>query len=82
MTHIVRDVEKPGSKLHKKETAEAVTVIETPPMVVVGIVGYVKVRPFLFMIADVPALGPACGLQSFACKLPGWQRSGEGRAAA
>jgi len=22
MTHIVRDVDKPGSKLHKKETAE------------------------------------------------------------
>jgi large subunit ribosomal protein L3e len=42
MTHIVRDVEKPGSKLHKKETAEAVTIIETPPMVVVGIVGYVQ----------------------------------------
>ncbi|VAI03540.1 unnamed protein product [Triticum turgidum subsp. durum] len=25
MTHIVREVEKPGSKLHKKETCEAVT---------------------------------------------------------
>lgn len=34
-------VEKPGSKLHKKETAEAVTIIETPPMIVVGVVGYV-----------------------------------------
>lgn len=43
MTHIVRDVEKPGSKAHKKEAAEAVTIIETPPMVVVGIVGYVQV---------------------------------------
>ncbi|KAJ0031339.1 hypothetical protein Pint_14607 [Pistacia integerrima] len=42
MTHIVRDVEKPGSKLHKKEACEAVTIIETPPMVVVGVVGYVK----------------------------------------
>jgi large subunit ribosomal protein L3e len=42
MTHIVRDVDKPGSKLHKKETAEAVTLIETPPMVIVGVVGYVK----------------------------------------
>lgn len=29
-------------ELHKKETCEAVTVIETPPMVVVGVVGYVK----------------------------------------
>ncbi|KAI3834162.1 hypothetical protein MKW98_018212 [Papaver atlanticum] len=42
MTHIVREVEKPGSKLHEKETCEAVTIIETPPMVVVGVVGYIK----------------------------------------
>ncbi|KAL5065781.1 hypothetical protein RYX36_027518 [Vicia faba] len=41
-THIVREVEKPGSKLRKKETCEPVTIIETPPMVVVGVVGYVK----------------------------------------
>jgi len=42
MTHIVREVEKPGSKLHKKETCEAVTIVETPPMIIVGLVGYVK----------------------------------------
>lgn len=42
MTHILRDVNKPGSKLHKKETVEPVTIIETPPMVVVGIVGYIQ----------------------------------------
>jgi large subunit ribosomal protein L3e len=40
MTHILREVDKPGSKLHKKEVVEAVTVIETPPMVIVGVVGY------------------------------------------
>ena len=42
MTHIVRDMDKPGSKLHKKEVVEAVTILETPPMVVVGLVGYVE----------------------------------------
>ncbi|KAH9330543.1 hypothetical protein KI387_002651 [Taxus chinensis] len=42
MTHIVREVEKPGSKLHKKETCEAVTILETPPMVIVGVVAYIK----------------------------------------
>jgi len=42
MTHIVRDVDKPGSKLHKKEVVEAVSIIETPPMVCVGLVGYVE----------------------------------------
>lgn len=42
MTHVLRDVDKPGSKLHKKETVEAVTIIECPPMNVVGVVGYVQ----------------------------------------
>mmetsp|Transcript_109658 Transcript_109658/g.305625 ORF Transcript_109658/g.305625 Transcript_109658/m.305625 type:complete len:419 (+) Transcript_109658:89-1345(+) len=42
MTHIVRDVDKPGSKLHKKEVAEGVTILEAPPMIVVGFVGYVE----------------------------------------
>lgn len=45
MTHIVREVDKPGSKVHKKDVVEAVTVIETPPMVVVGLVGYIE-TPF------------------------------------
>jgi large subunit ribosomal protein L3e len=42
MTHIVRDMDKPGSKMHKKEVVEAVTIIETPPVVAVGLVGYVE----------------------------------------
>jgi large subunit ribosomal protein L3e len=42
MTHVVRDLDRPGSKMHKKEIVEAVTIIETPPMVVVGVVGYVE----------------------------------------
>lgn len=42
MTHVVRDLDRPGSKMHKREVVEAVTVIETPPMVVVGVVGYVE----------------------------------------
>jgi len=42
MTHVVRDLDKPGSRMNKKEIVEAVTIIETPPMVVVGLVGYVE----------------------------------------
>ncbi|XP_060064149.1 large ribosomal subunit protein uL3-like [Ylistrum balloti] len=42
MTHIVRDVDRPGSKSNKKEIVEAVTIIETPPMVIVGLVGYIE----------------------------------------
>jgi len=42
MTHIVRELDKVGSKMHKKEVVEAVTILETPPMVVVGVVGYVE----------------------------------------
>lgn len=41
MTHIVREVDRPGSKVNKKEVVEAVTIVETPPMMVVGVVGYV-----------------------------------------
>jgi len=42
MSHIVREVDRPGSKLHKKEVVEGVSVLEAPPMVCVGFVGYVE----------------------------------------
>ena len=42
MTHILRDVDRAKSKLDKKEKIEAVTVLETPPLKVVGLVGYVE----------------------------------------
>lgn len=42
MTHIMREVDRPGAKMHRKEITEACTVIETPPIVVVGIVGYIE----------------------------------------
>merc|ERR1711909_189640 len=41
MTHVVRVSDKPGSKLNKREVVEAVTIVETPPMVCVGVVGYI-----------------------------------------
>jgi len=40
MTHVLRYIERPGSKSHKKDILEAVTILEAPPMVVVAIVGY------------------------------------------
>lgn len=40
MTHVVREVTNNSSVLYKKEIVEAVTIIETPPMRCVGIVGY------------------------------------------
>jgi large subunit ribosomal protein L3e len=42
MTHIVRMVNRPGSKMDKKEVVDAVTIVETPPLAVIGIVGYVE----------------------------------------
>merc|ERR1711887_372253 len=42
MSHIVREVDRPGSKVNKKEVVEAVTIIETPPMVAIGVVGYIE----------------------------------------
>lgn len=41
MTHIVREVNKPGSRLNKKEVVEAVTIVEVPKMIVVGETGYI-----------------------------------------
>jgi len=56
MTHIVREVDKPGSKVNKKEVVEAVTILETPPMVIVGVVGYIEtpkgLRPFKTVWAE------------------------------
>jgi len=45
MTHVVRELDKPGSKMHKKDIVEAVTILETPPMIGVGLVGYID-TPF------------------------------------
>merc|ERR1712045_399169 len=42
MTHIVREVERPGTKGGAREIVEAVTILETPPMVCVGMVGYIE----------------------------------------
>lgn len=42
MTHVVREVNKPGSRLNKKEVVEAVTIVEVPRMNVVGVVGYLE----------------------------------------
>ena len=59
MTHVVRDLDRPGSskslrvlsvwvsdsfssEFHKREVVEAVSVVETPPLIVVGVVGYVE----------------------------------------
>merc|ERR1739838_964370 len=41
MTHVVREAEKPGSAINKKEVVEPVSIIETPPLKVVGITGYI-----------------------------------------
>ncbi|KAF7560094.1 hypothetical protein G7046_g4064 [Stylonectria norvegica] len=45
MTTIVRDLDRPGAKSNKKEVVEAVTIVDTPPMIVVGLVGYIETPP-------------------------------------
>jgi len=42
MTHVVRSVDRPGALMHKREVVDAVSIVEAPPMVVVGVVGYVE----------------------------------------
>merc|ERR1719245_1318411 len=73
MTHIVRDMDRPGSKLHKKEVAESVSILEAPPMVVVGFVGYVETPRGLRALTSVWA-----GHLSEECKrrfYKAWHRS-------
>jgi large subunit ribosomal protein L3e len=53
MTHIVRDVDRPGSKLNKKEVVEPVSIIEAPPMYVVGLTGYQETPQGLKCIGTV-----------------------------
>lgn len=53
MTHVVREVERIGSKLHKKDHIEAVTILETPPIRVVGIVGYIETLKGLRSLTSV-----------------------------
>lgn len=53
MTHIVREVDKPGSKVHKKEVVEAVSIIECPPIVIVGLVGYIETPKGLRALSTV-----------------------------
>ena len=70
MTHITREVDKPGSKAHKKEVCEAVTILECPPMVVVGMVGYIETPRGLWSIATVWPSSPEechrkCAMCSF-----------------
>jgi len=62
MTHVQRTVDKLGSKLHKKDVVEAVTIIETPPMVAVAVVGYVETPRGLRTLTTVWAghLGEEC----------------------
>jgi len=42
MTHVVRGVDRPGALMHKREVVDSVTILESPPMIVVGVVGYVE----------------------------------------
>lgn len=53
MTHVLRDVDRAKAKLDKKEKVEAVTIIETPPLKVVGLVGYIETPRGLRALATV-----------------------------
>jgi len=53
MTHITRDMHKIDSRLHKKEVVEAVTILETPPVKVVGFVGYIETSKGLRALSTV-----------------------------
>ncbi|XP_064170555.1 large ribosomal subunit protein uL3-like isoform X2 [Anguilla rostrata] len=41
MTHTLREMHRTAMKVSKREEVEAVTILETPPIIVVGVVGYI-----------------------------------------
>ena len=47
VTHIVREVERPRTKGGAREIVEAVTILKNPPLVAVGMVGYIE-TPWVF----------------------------------
>jgi len=53
MTHVVRELDRAGSKAHKKEICEPVTIIEAPPMKVVGVTAYQRTARGLKSIGTV-----------------------------
>lgn len=53
MTHVIRELIRPSSRLNKHNIAEAVTIIECPPMQVVGIAGYIETPRGLRTLATV-----------------------------
>jgi large subunit ribosomal protein L3e len=53
MTHVVREVDRPGSKMHHKEVIDAVTILETPPIVVIGMVGYTETPQGLKSVSTI-----------------------------
>eukprot|EP00388_Colpodella_angusta_P003929 GDKJ01013462.1.p1 GENE.GDKJ01013462.1~~GDKJ01013462.1.p1 ORF type:complete len:386 (+),score=104.13 GDKJ01013462.1:23-1180(+) len=53
MTHVVRELERSASRANKRDITEAVTIIETPPMQVVGLVGYIETPRGLRALATV-----------------------------
>merc|ERR1712018_134394 len=57
MTHIVREVDRPGSKGGAREIVEAVTVIETPPLGCVGMVGYIETPRGLRALKTINPMG-------------------------
>jgi len=73
MTHIMRNVNKPGSKLHKKDVVEAVTILETPPMIAVGVVGYVETPRGLRTLTTVWAKHLSLSVKR--CFYKNWYRS-------
>jgi large subunit ribosomal protein L3e len=52
-THILREVNRKGSKSHKREVVEMVTIMECPPLIVVGLVGYKETPSGLKALASV-----------------------------
>ncbi|KAJ4455887.1 putative 60S ribosomal protein L3 [Paratrimastix pyriformis] len=71
MTHVIREYE--GAKAVKKEACEAVTILECPPMVVCGVVGYIETPRGLRTLVTVWAKSLSEGVKR--CFYKRWYKS-------
>jgi len=72
-THILREMNRKGSKSHKREVVEMVTILESPPMIVVGLVGYKETPEGLKALTTVWANHIAETMKRRMCK--SWKMS-------
>ncbi|KAH0576566.1 Ribosomal protein L3 [Spironucleus salmonicida] len=75
-THVLRLIEHRGSCLHNKQIVDQATVIDTPPMIGCGIVGYVRTASGIRPLTTVYATHLAASMKRRICARGGKRENG------